>query len=67
MLSGCPAGGGLADLLVDPLRYRAAGLRGGHWTAPFFKCDGRLDDWVVTYAAPFFGPSADDPDRLVVR
>lgn len=37
-----------------PVRYKAAELRHGQWTAPYFDC-GLLNKWVVTYAAPFFG------------
>lgn len=35
--------------------YRAANLDQGHWTAPYFDCDGLVPMWKITYAAPFFG------------
>ncbi len=34
---------------------RAADLRHGYWTRPFFDCNGFVKKWVATYAAPFFG------------
>ena len=27
----------------------------GYWSNPYFDCDGFVKDWVITYAAPFFG------------
>lgn len=39
-----------------PLTFRAPLYEHGKWLRPQFKCDGRIDDWVVTYAVPFFGP-----------
>lgn len=38
-----------------PTFYRAANVKHGHWTQPYFDCDGHLKQWVVTYGAPFFG------------
>ncbi|XP_076444630.1 uncharacterized protein LOC143282762 isoform X1 [Babylonia areolata] len=38
-----------------PLTYRAATYEDGEWLRPEFKCDGRVEDWVVTYLAPIFG------------
>ena len=35
--------------------YRAADIRHGYWTRPYFDCNGFVKKWVVTYAAPFFG------------
>jgi hypothetical protein len=35
--------------------FRAANLDHGHWTAPYFDCDGKVKHWVITYASPFFG------------
>lgn len=37
-----------------PVRYKAAELRHGMWTAPYYDC-GLLNQWVVTYVSPFFG------------
>ncbi|KAL8600138.1 hypothetical protein ACOMHN_060090 [Nucella lapillus] len=60
-------GGDLADFAIDPLEYRATPLAEGYWTAPYYKCDGRVDQWVVTYAAPFFGPSVAEAEKLILR
>ncbi|XP_046734567.1 uncharacterized protein LOC124404468 [Diprion similis] len=38
-----------------PNFYRAANLKHGHWTAPYFDCNGKVKKWVITYASPFFG------------
>ncbi|XP_015589377.1 uncharacterized protein LOC107265002 [Cephus cinctus] len=38
-----------------PNYYRAANLKHGHWTAPYFDCNGKVKKWVITYASPFFG------------
>ncbi|XP_022825791.1 uncharacterized protein LOC111355913 isoform X1 [Spodoptera litura] len=38
-----------------PTYYRAANLKHGHWTRPYYDCDGHVKQWVITYAAPFFG------------
>ncbi|XP_053605432.1 uncharacterized protein LOC128672355 [Plodia interpunctella] len=38
-----------------PTSYRAANLRHGYWTQPYYDCEGHLKQWVITYAAPFFG------------
>lgn len=35
--------------------YRAANLNHGHWTTPYFDCNGKVKKWVITYASPFFG------------
>jgi hypothetical protein len=35
--------------------FRAANLDHGHWTPPYFDCDGKVKHWVITYASPFFG------------
>jgi len=35
--------------------FRAANLDHGYWTAPYFDCNGKVKDWVITYASPFFG------------
>ncbi|KAL5010556.1 hypothetical protein ScPMuIL_012861 [Solemya velum] len=39
-----------------PLTFRAPLYEHGKWLRPQFKCDGRVDDWVITYVVPFFGP-----------
>jgi hypothetical protein len=38
-----------------PTYYKAANLKHGYWTRPYYDCDGHLKQWVITYAAPFFG------------
>ncbi|XP_075218965.1 uncharacterized protein LOC142323345 [Lycorma delicatula] len=38
-----------------PVHYRAANLDHGHWTNPYFDCNGKVKKWAITYAAPFFG------------
>ena len=38
-----------------PLTYQAATYEDGEWLRPEFKCDGRVNYWVVSYLAPFFG------------
>ncbi|XP_013142311.1 PREDICTED: uncharacterized protein LOC106106296 [Papilio polytes] len=38
-----------------PTFYRAANIKHGHWTQPYYDCEGPLKQWVVTYASPFFG------------
>ncbi|KAH0946160.1 hypothetical protein HN011_002366 [Eciton burchellii] len=38
-----------------PNYYRAANLDHGHWTTPYFDCNGKVKKWVITYASPFFG------------
>ncbi|KAF3427527.1 hypothetical protein E2986_00525 [Frieseomelitta varia] len=38
-----------------PNSYRAANLNHGHWTTPYFDCNGKVKKWVITYASPFFG------------
>lgn len=48
---------GLYSIKYDhyPLHYKAAELRHGHWTSPYFDCYGFHKEWIITYAAPFFG------------
>ncbi|XP_014788876.1 uncharacterized protein LOC106882646 [Octopus bimaculoides] len=38
-----------------PMRYKAPMLKDGFWTRPYFRCDGLVNKWIVTYAVPFFG------------
>lgn len=38
-----------------PTFYRAGNLDHGHWTQPYFDCEGKVKKWLITYAAPFFG------------
>ncbi|XP_056002898.1 uncharacterized protein LOC125658223 [Ostrea edulis] len=38
-----------------PMGYKAPSVTHGIWTQPYFRCDGRVDAWVITYAVPFIG------------
>ncbi|KAK3086522.1 hypothetical protein FSP39_019568 [Pinctada imbricata] len=38
-----------------PMGYRAPHVGQGIWTRPYFRCDGRVNRWVITYAVPFIG------------
>ncbi|GFS50117.1 g-protein coupled receptor [Trichonephila clavipes] len=48
---------GLYPIRYDryPLQYKAAEVKHGYWTAPYFDCGGFHNQWLITYAAPFFG------------
>ncbi|GIY87594.1 hypothetical protein CEXT_418131 [Caerostris extrusa] len=48
---------GLYPIRYDryPLQYKAAELKHGYWTAPYFDCGGFHNQWLITFAAPFFG------------
>jgi len=38
-----------------PEYYKAANMKQGLWTAPYYDCNGLVKMWKVTYASPFFG------------
>jgi murein DD-endopeptidase MepM/ murein hydrolase activator NlpD len=38
-----------------PEYYKAANIKQGLWTAPYYDCNGLVKMWKITYAAPFFG------------
>lgn len=38
-----------------PMGYKAPSVTHGIWSQPYFRCDGRVDAWVMTYAVPFIG------------
>ena len=38
-----------------PEYYRAANIKHGLWTAPYYDCNGLVKMWKITYASPFFG------------
>ncbi|KAJ8314702.1 hypothetical protein KUTeg_006852 [Tegillarca granosa] len=38
-----------------PMGYFAPAVGDGIWSRPHFKCDGRVDNWVITYSIPFIG------------
>lgn len=48
---------GLHNIRYDhyPLQYQAADLKHGYWSSPFFDCHGFHKEWIINYAAPFFG------------
>ncbi|XP_048254912.1 uncharacterized protein LOC124137543 [Haliotis rufescens] len=50
-----PAGTSTVRHEYFPLRYKAPAYTDGTWGRPTFKCDGRVDEWVMTYVVPFFG------------
>lgn len=35
--------------------YKAPSVTHGVWSQPYFRCDGNVDAWVMTYAVPFIG------------
>lgn len=37
-----------------PMTYQAPDYADGIWIGPTFRCDGRVDAWVMTYLSPFF-------------
>ena len=43
------------DINLLLLLFRAADMRHGYWTQPYFDCKGLVKKWVSTYATPFFG------------
>jgi len=48
-------GTSLVNFLLFPLYYQAPREEDGLWSAPYFNCDGYVNDWIVTYSVPFFG------------
>ncbi|GAB1600779.1 uncharacterized protein LOC106878076 [Argonauta hians] len=40
------------------LIYKAPTFKSGQWSGPTYRCDGRIDKWVVTYVTPFFSRDA---------
>jgi len=48
-------GTSLVNFLLFPLYYEAPQEEDGLWSAPYFNCDGYVNDWIVTYSIPFFG------------
>ena len=45
----------MENIFYKIIYCRAANLSQGHWTAPYFDCDGLVKKWLVTYVSPFFG------------
>jgi hypothetical protein len=48
-------GTSLVNFLLFPLYYQAPKEEDGLWSAPYFNCDGYVNEWIVTYSVPFFG------------
>lgn len=46
-----------------PMKFWAPRKEDGLWTAPYFDCRSPVKEWILTYAVPFFGRSAED-DKL---
>lgn len=38
-----------------PMTFAAPSLKDGYWSRPYFDCGGPIQEWLLTYAAPFFG------------
>lgn len=58
MIRSNPIGTSLIRFEYYPLTYRAPRYEDGEWLRPQFKCDGMVNDWVVTYVVPFFGKNS---------
>ncbi len=41
-----------------PIRVQVPKETDGYWTEPYFKCDGFVNEWIVTYSIPFFGKTS---------
>ena len=48
-------GTSLKKFEMYPQYYQAPKEEDGWWSPPYFDCDGYVNDWVITYAVPFFG------------
>ena len=48
-------GTSLVKFELFPLYFRAPKEEHGFWSAPYFDCDGYVNDWIMTYSVPFFG------------
>jgi len=48
-------GTSLRKFEMYPMYYYAPSEEDGWWSAPYFDCDGYVNDWIVTYSIPFFG------------
>ncbi|RWS29076.1 uncharacterized protein B4U80_10938 [Leptotrombidium deliense] len=48
---------GLSSIHYDvyPLQYKAAEMKHGYWSSPFFDCSGFHKKWILSYSVPFFG------------
>jgi len=48
-------GTSLKKFELYPMYYFAPKEEDGWWSAPYFDCNGFVNDWIVTYSIPFFG------------
>lgn len=48
-------GSSLRKFELYPLYYYAPNEEDGWWSAPYFDCNGYVNEWVITYSIPFFG------------
>ncbi|XP_041376152.1 uncharacterized protein LOC121388737 [Gigantopelta aegis] len=55
MVRSNPEGASSVQFEYFPMSYKAPAYKDGFWTRPTFKCDGRVDEWILTYVVPFFG------------
>ena len=58
MIRSNPQGESLVRFEYYPLTFRAPRYEDGEWLRPEFKCDDRINDWVISYVVPFFGKNA---------
>lgn len=52
------AGTSLKKFELYPLYYRAPSVEDGLWSAPYFDCNGYVNDWIISYSVPFFGQNS---------
>ncbi len=48
-------GTSLKKFELYPMYFYAPKEEDGWWSAPYFDCDGYVNEWVITYSVPFFG------------
>ncbi|ELU11322.1 hypothetical protein CAPTEDRAFT_161811 [Capitella teleta] len=51
-------GTSLKKFELYPLYYRAPSEKDGWWSAPYFDCNGYVNDWIISYSVPFFGQNS---------
>ncbi|KAK2162767.1 hypothetical protein LSH36_92g05014 [Paralvinella palmiformis] len=49
------AGTSLKKFELYPQYFYAPKEEDGWWSAPYFECQGFINDWILTYSVPFFG------------
>lgn len=45
----------IRDTKNEDFSYVGTNLKLGYWTSMYYNCDGPVNRWLITYAAPFFG------------